>query len=93
MSLVLPAASTYASGTVITFRTTGTIFPSGSPEIKGVPLQFFFRSAGSTYTGYATTASTDRNKVDTTNFIELFNREGALLSVMAVGVDWYQVSP
>lgn len=94
VNLVLPAASTYAAGTVITFRTTGTIFPVGSPDIKGIPLQFFFQSVGSTYTGYDTTTSgRNRNKVDTTNLTELFNREGALLSVMAVGVDWYQVSP
>ena len=93
VNLVLPAASTYASGTVITFRTTGTISSFGSPDIKGIPLQFFFQSAGSTYTGSSLFAANNRNNVSTTVAIELVNGEGALLSVMAVGTRWYQLSP
>ena len=93
VNLVLPAASTYASGTVITFRTTGTIFPSASPNLKGIPLQFFFQSAGSFYNGTSTFSAGNRTNVSTATAIELVNSEGALLSVMAVGSSWYQLSP
>ena len=91
VTLILPPARKYEPGTVITYRTTGTTFSSSSN--KGVPSLFIFQSAESTYTGYSRENEDSRNNVDTTTGIKLINGEGALLSVMAVGDRWYQISP
>ena len=93
VALLLPAASSYPSGTVVTFRTTNTVFLAGGVAPKGVPAIFTFQSPGSTYTGYATSTGAIRDNVPTSSPITLFNNEGALFSVMAVGSRWYQLSP